>query len=416
MHIVVDTATPARPAPAPRSFNPWSGLGDLPAEAWILFAATLVNRAGTMVLPFLALYVTEHLGHPAQQAGLALTIYGAGSLVSAPVGGRLSDRLGPVRVMQWSLLVSGALLLAMPFARALPSVLALVLLWSFFGEALRPASLAALADIVPAERRTAAFALNRLAIHLGMSIGPAVGGFLAAASFPLLFAIDGVTSIAAALLLMVWALPRARAERPANGRQAGAGAAVLFRSPRALAFLTGVLLVGIVFFQSEATLPLFIVRDMELPTSFYGLLFLVNTGLIILFEVPLNLAMAGWPYRRTLALGALLLGVGFGATAFAMDRTGIVLTVMIWTFGEMILFPVTAAYVADLAPADRRGAYMGVYRTVFGLAFMVGPWAGTVFMERYGAFALWVAVGACALCAAAIFSLASAGRAGVHGS
>jgi MFS family permease len=133
----------------------------------------------------------------------------------------------------------------------------------------------------------------------------------------------------------------------------------------------------------------------------------LNTVLIVFLEIPLNLATSGWPHRHSLVLGALLLAAGFGALAFATTARTILLTVAIWTFGEMILLPASAAYVADLAPADRQGDYMGAYYVAFGLALAVGPWAGTLFMERFGAAALWAAVFASGLCSAGILAIAA---------
>jgi predicted MFS family arabinose efflux permease len=156
---------------------------------------------GTMVVPFLVLYLTEHLGFAVATAGLVLSVYGVGSLVSAPIAGRLCDTVGALRVMQGSLFLSGLLFLLFPLARSAAPVLALAFALAVIAEATRPASLAALTEGIPPEQRKAAIALNRLAINLGMSVGPAVGGFLAMASFPLLFVVDGVTSLVAGLAL-----------------------------------------------------------------------------------------------------------------------------------------------------------------------------------------------------------------------
>lgn len=151
-------------------------------------------------------------------------------------------------------------------------------------------------------------------------------------------------------------------------------------------------------------MPLFLVRDLGVPASTYGLLFTINTGLIILLEVPLNLAMAGWRHQRALALGALLTGAGFGAMALAGNIYEIAATVVVWTFGEMILLPGSSAYAAEIAPADRRGEYMGLYVMSFSTAFTVGPWLGTEVYERFGGSVLWGAAFLCGCLAAAIMA------------
>lgn len=391
--------------------NPWRGLRGLPAEVWAVAATTLVNRMGMMVLPFLVLYLTRHLGYPAATAGLVLTVFGAGGLVSAPVAGRLCDRVGALRVMQAALLLSGGLLLLFPLARGLEAVLGLTLLWALVSEAVRPASLAALTGSLPPEKRTAAIALNRLAINLGMSVGPAVGGFLAMASFPLIFVVDGLTSLAAGLglTLAIWKLGLRRHEDRAAEHAALSGSVPrgVLRDRRMLAFLAGLFLLGVVFLQHEAALPVYLVNDLGLPTSFYGMIFAVNTAMIVLLEVPLNLAMAGWPHRRTLVLGAALCAAGFGALVLASGPVGVVLTVVVWTFGEMIFFPVSATYVSELAPPGRQGAYMGAYSMAWGLAFTLGPAAGTALLDRFGAAALWSTMLAVGLASAGIIGAAT---------
>lgn len=373
--------------------NPWRGLRGLPPEVWTVAGTTLVNRMGMMVLPFLVLYLTQHLGYPPATAGLVLTVFGVGGLVSAPVAGRLCDRVGALRVMQGALLLSGGLLLLFPLARGLQAVLGLTLLWALVSEAVRPASLAALTGSLPPEKRTPAIALNRLAINLGMSVGPAVGGFLAMASFPLIFVVDGLTSLAAGLglTLAIWKLGLRRHEDLAAEHAALTGSVPcgVLRDGRMLVFLAGLFLLGVVFLQHEGALPVYLVRDLGLPTSFYGMIFAVNTVMIVLLEVPLNLAMAGWPHRRALVLGAALCAAGFGALVLASEPWSVVLTVVVWTFGEMIFFPVSATYASELAPPGRQGAYMGAYSMAWGLAFTLGPAAGTALLDRFGAAALW---------------------------
>lgn len=213
-------------------------------------------------------------------------------------------------------------------------------------------------------------------------------------SFPVLFLVDGATSIAAGVVLAVMSR-RMVALRAARGIPAPQRAATPRLGPgvrsdrRFLAFLLGAFLVGMIFFQHTGAMPVFLVRDLGLPSTFFGFLFVVNTILIVLLEVPLNLAMVRWPHARTIALGCVLCGIGFGSMAFATEPWQLVLTVVVWTFGEMMVFPGTAAYVADVAPESRRGEYMGAYTMAFGLAFAVGPWLGTVVMDRAGAPVLW---------------------------
>ncbi len=349
-----------------------------------------------MALPFLALYLTRSLGVSAARAGIVLAAYGVGALVTAPLSGRLADRVGPRRVMIVSLILAGAFVPFFPLIRDFRALVALTIAWAAVSEAFRPASLAILTEMVAPAQRKSAFALNRLAVNLGMSVGPAVGGLLATLSYRALFAVDGVTSIAAGIVLATTGLRASGAATPGPGASAPSSAPAP-RSPASgvladrhfLFFLLAMIPVLLVFFQHASSMPLFLVRDLRLSESAYGLLFTVNTVLIILVEVPLNGAMAEWSHARTLALGSFLSAVGFGAMAFAGNFIAVAATVVIWTFGEMMVFPASAAFVADAAPTDRRGQYMGLYQMTFSLAFTVGPWLGTIALDRLGARVLW---------------------------
>jgi len=378
--------------------NPWRGLGHLPRAVWILSFVTLINRAGMMALPFLVLYLTKNLGYAATTAGLVITMYGLGALIFAPISGKLSDRFGPFRLMQYSLLLSGVILLCFPLAAKLEVILPLTLIWAIISEAFRPASLSAITGIVPPEQRKAAYALNRLAINLGMSLGPAAGGFLILISYPMLFWVDGATSLLAGAVLTFalrkdqkfsTAIAQLQTEVSLSRATANASPRMALADQRLLFFLLAIIPVVIVFFQHESTLPLFLVGDLHLPESAYGILFSVNTILIVLAEVPLNLAMAHWSHRHTLTLGAFLFGLGFGVNIFAVGLLSAALSVVIWTFGEMVFLPGAAAYMAETAPAERRGEYMGLYQMTFSLGFTLSGWIGTSLFQYAGSAALW---------------------------
>lgn len=372
--------------------NPWRGLGFLPRQMWLFSLAVFVNRAGMMVLPFLVLYLNRTLGFTAQEAGIVVTVYGLAALVTAPFAGKLSDALGPMRVMRYSLAVTGVLLFLLPLATDYSVILAAVTVWSAVSEAFRPAGLAFIADITPPEQRKAAFALNRLAINLGMSIGPAAGGFIFVVSYHALFWVDGLTALAASALLFLpsWKpfLHVHHAARDAAATDSSAGLPA-FRNPRLLYFLLASLPVLIIFFQHEAAVPLFLVRDLHLPESDFGLMFTINTVLIILLEVPLNLATADRPHREMLSVGALLVGLGFGAMVFISDFWGVAATVVIWTFGEMILLPASATYMSEIAPPARRGEYMGLFQMTFSLGFALSAFVGTTILDQFGSATLW---------------------------
>ncbi len=345
---------------------------------------------GMMGLPFLVIYLTSARGFTPSDAGLVLSIYGLSALLTSPFAGRLSDAIGPIRVMKLSLLSSGIVLILFPFASTFPLIVAGTVLWSVTGEAFRPASLAVITSVVPSERRRSAFSVNRLAINLGMSIGPAFGGFLLMYSFPLIFWVDGATSLLAAVLVTFAMRHRAISVLHTQGViQTPTPATAIWKDRRMVYFALTILPVFITFFQHSSTVPLVFFEVLHQPASAFGFLFTFNTVLIVLVEIPLNLATAHWSHRTVLALGAVLVGAGFGAMTFATGFWTVAGTVVIWTFGEMIFLPGASAYVSNIAPVDRQGVYMGAYQMVASASFAIGPWLGATVYERFGSTTLW---------------------------
>ena len=391
---VRETRRPPRRWPfsfADSRLNPWRGLGGLPREVWLLFATNLINRAGMMVLPFLVLYLTRELGFSLARAGSMLAVYGASAIVFGPIGGRLSDRIGALPVMRVSLIASGLVLFLFPLAKSFVAVAAMTVFWAGCAEMFRPASLAAITHVVAPEQRRQAFALNRLAINLGMSIGPALGGFLATVSFHAMFAVDAVTTLLAGTLLAVtpWRAFSGVNSEAANRQGSRIGPATILHDGRFLVFLCGVILVGIVFFQHESALPLYLVQYLHLSPAFYGMLFTINTLLIVGLEVPIVTATAHWRNRRSLIIGCLLFAIGFGALGVIASPGGVIATVVVWTFGEMLLFPALSAHMAEIAPENRRGAYMGAYSMSLSISLTIGPWMGTQLLAILGPVRVW---------------------------
>jgi len=373
--------------------NPYSGLKNIPKNIWILAAATLINRSGTMVLPFIALYANQILNASKSDAGLVLAAYGIGAFITAPFAGKLSDKIGTLRMMKISLFSTGVFLFLYSFVTNFIMFLALTFIWAILSEAFRPASMAFISDEITSDRRKTAFALQRLAINLGMSIGPVVGGILSTINFHLLFYINGLTGLAAGTFL---SLSHFEKQETAERGQARIEEHTVhekvnvFADRRLLYFLLALIPVEIVFFQHIGALPLFIVSDLGYTNAVFGLLTAVNTVLIIFIEVPLNDSMRNWDDRKSIGLGALLSGVGFGLMAFTNTIPPIVFLIVIWTFGEMIFFPSAGEYIAKIAPEKQRGEYMGYFQMSFSFAFMVGPWLGTTALDLYGPFNLWI--------------------------
>ena len=346
-----------------------------------------------MVLPFIALYARQELNVSVGNAGLVLAFYGIGAFISAPFSGKLSDKIGALKLMTISLITTGLFLFLYSVITNFILFLALTFVWAIISEAFRPASMSFISSEITSERRKTAFALNRLAINLGMSIGPLAGGILSTINFHLLFYVDGLTSVAAGVFLIFspWEKHETVEKETEINKQSIAHEKVsVFSDRRLLYFLLALIPVEIVFFQHIGALPLFIVTELGYSNAVFGFLTAVNTILIIFIEVPLNDSMRNWEDWKSIGLGALLSGVGFGLMAFTQTIPPIVFLIVIWTFGEMIFFPSAGEYVAKIAPPKQRGEYMGYFQMSFSFSFMVGPWLGAFALEHFGSFNLWI--------------------------
>ena len=382
----------------------WAQLREMPRDLWVLFVTTLINRLGSMVLPFMVLYFTRELHFSVSQAGFLLALYGIGAMITAPLSGMLCDRFGADRILKISLFLSSIFLCAFPIVKSFPGVVVMTILLAITSEMFRPASATLVTTSVQPEQRKTGFALFRQAINIGMSVGPALGGFLAEISFFYIFLIDGLTSLAGGIIAVAGLQKRDRNAPPKTDGSAPAGSRFALKDGPYVYFLIALLPIIITFFQHISTMPLYMVQDLKLSPAKYGLSFTFNTLLVILLEVPLNIYTSHWSFRRSLSLGSMLIALGFGSMVLADNFLTVLLTVVIWTFGEMIFLPGCAAYVAEIAPPNRQGQYMGFYTMAFSIAFTIGPWLGTVLMEKYGAATMWIFMLILGMISTAMFS------------
>jgi MFS family permease len=374
-----------------------AGLRALPRPAWILFFGTFLNKFGTFVVPFLALYLTRQ-GYTLGDAGLAIGAYGVGHLIASPLGGWLADRVGRRNTIVLSMFSGAAAMLLLSQAHGLPLIMTCTALAGLTGELYRPAASALLADLVPAGQRVTAFSAYRLAFNAGWAFGPATAGFLAAHGYFWLFVGDAATSVLFGLVAF-FALPRGVQARP---RDASWGEALAFirRDRQFYPLLLSGLAMGLIFFQMASTFGLY-VTQLGFSPAVYGGIISLNGVLVVFCELPLTAITRKYPAQLVIATGYALLGAGFALNAFAHTVPALVACVVVFTLGEMISMPIALAFVADLAPANMRGRYLGAYGLTWALALAIGPALGMK-LFAHGAPTLWLTCGILGLLAAGV--------------
>jgi MFS family permease len=378
--------------------------GGLPRTFWVLCAGMLVNRAGSFVLTFLSVYLTQVRGFPIATVGLVVALYGAGGMLASLLGGYFADHVGRRATMLGALTLGGLGMISLGFARDIHVIAPMVFGVAMAGEAYRPAMQAAVSDLVPARERVRAFGMFYWVINIGFSIGAVLGGALATVSFLLLFLGDGLTSLMFALLI-AREVPETRpAVQPHPSGHPRRGLVREFLTP----FTDGpfgvlivlCVLLMLVFLQHISTLPI----DMGahgVSRAWLGAVLAINGVIIVLLQPFLAPLLQRLNRSRMLATGAVLVGAGYGLNAIARTAAMFGLGVLIWSVGEIFVLPIGNAVVADVAPSHMRGRYQGAYGLTFGVAGLCAPLIGTSVMQRFGAPVLWV--GCLALgCAVAI--------------
>ncbi|NND33214.1 MAG: MFS transporter [Saprospiraceae bacterium] len=370
--------------------NSFKGLS---REVWTLAIVLLINRSGMMVLPFLTLYSTKDLGFTITQAGIVTGMYGAGSLAGSWLGGWLTDRVGFYPVLSRSLVLGGLGMASLLLFRDFHVLCLVIFLTSTILDASRPPLMAAVSIFSKPENQTRAIALIRMALNLGISIGPAVAGLLAGTlGYDWLFIIDGITCLLAALYLIRNLDPsqkkRPKPEIPATGAKRASSDTIY------LLFLLVAAINIVAFMQIMSTAPLFFSEVMQLSETQIGLFFTFNGLLVFVFEMPLvSYSQRIWTPFKSMILGALL--IGFGVLSLNLPvhwLIAITLYNVLISFGEIINFPFGNSLALTRAPAHLKGKYMGFWAMMFSSTFIIAPVLGTRLIEYFGFTVTWFVI------------------------
>jgi MFS family permease len=333
-----------------------------------------------MVWPFLTIYVRQLLQVPLTTVTLLFTFNSVAGLVAMSFVGPAVDRFGRKRAMVLGLAANCLVLLSMSRAHTWAAWAVLMALWGALGPLYRVGADAMVADLTAPERRAGAYSLLRIASNLGVAIGPAIGGFVTSASYTVAFYFaSGAQALFAALVGR-----GTRETLPSRVRTSGGeprvtsrgGYGPVFRDRRFLVFCGIFTVASMPSALMMMLLAVYAKENFAVPESQYGFIMATNAMMVVLFQYAVTRASAPHPPLHVLALGALLYGVGAGSVALGDSFWGFWISRVILTVGELLLAPTGTAFAANLAPADMRGRYMGLYGLSWGVSFGIAPVIG----------------------------------------
>ncbi len=400
------------PVAAPRLFARAIGpYLQLPTPVLILCLGSFINRAGAFVMLFMTIYVSEHLGYGITFATNCFGVFGAGSIISSLAGGQLADRFGRKPIMLLALFGGAATLVLMSAVESRWGILSLMFLFSLTADLYRPAASAMVGDLVDTTNRPLAFGLMYIAFNLGFAVAAPVGGFLAEHSFRWLFWGDAITTAAYGLMIVLFireTLPEHKpsADAPTRKPQVGWSEAMrhISRDTTFLLFSLAALLTSIVFMQGFSTLPIYMTQ-LGLSKELIGWLLSANGILIVLLQIPITTMLNRFHRVLVILAGELLIAIGFGLTVFAAAWSMLLLTIVVWTTGEVVQAAFKQSMVADLAPITMRGRYMGVFALCHAIGMTGGVPLGGQILERYGPTVLWPMCFALAMTASIVYGV-----------
>ncbi|WP_129713588.1 MFS transporter [Pedobacter sp. SYP-B3415] len=379
----------------------------LTRDSWLLSLVMLINRCGTMVVPFLSIYCIRELHFSVGQAGILLGIFGIGAIIGSFIGGKLTDWLGFYDVQVGSMLIGGALFVMVSFLRSFEVMAAGILVLSICNEAVRPANTAAVAAYSAPEATTRAFSLNRLAINLGWSVGGGLGGLLASIDYHLIFWVDGITNIFAALMLLRLMPRRVQAgkkeHQPENTQEASP-----YRDGVFLIFMLFMLCYASCFVQFMVIQPVFYKLQWGFNEKFIGFLLALNGLIIVFIEMVLVQRLENRRHPLLYAVAGILLS----ALAFLCvnvlppGKSNALVVVVLITFGEILAIPFITTFWVARTTVRNRGSYAGIFAMGWAAAQIIGPAAGGLVVERAGFPLLWwILFGLCLFTALAYYLL-----------
>jgi predicted MFS family arabinose efflux permease len=378
----------------------------LSRETWLLSLIMLINRSGTMVVPFMTLYLTSDSMHRSlSDAGLVMGLFGFGAVIGAYFGGKISDLIGFYKVQLFTLFFGGVMFVVLGQVKSYPLICVCTFLLSLVNEAFRPANSTAIAIYSKPENRTRSYSLNRLAINLGWAVGSSIGGIIASYNYELLFWVDGFTNIGAAFLLFIYLNPKTRLT-PKHEQKPGSNKVLsAYRDKTYLWFIFLVMLFAFCFFQLFTTIPNYFRDNLHLSERYIGFIMALNG----IFIVGLEMVMIYYlekknKYTLYIVWGTFICALSYFSLLIPGNaKTVTLIMIALITIGEIAVMPFMNTFWTQRSNEKNRGQYAALYTMAWGVAQTLGPFFCSRIVDGSSFEVLFIVMGLITLFATAGF-------------
>ncbi len=368
----------------------------LSKQTWLLSFIMLINRSGTMVVPFMTLYLTgKTMNRTLSEAGAVMGLFGLGAVVGAYFGGKFSDKVGFHKVQLLTLFFGGILFIVLGQIKSYPLICICTFILSLVNEAFRPANSSAIAFYSKPENRTRSYSLNRLSVNLGWAIGASIGGFIASYNYELLFWVDGITNIGAAILLFLILKPAILTRKKAEAEKVVPEKLSAYNDKTYLWFTVCVTFFGFCFFQLFTTVPKYFRDNLFLSEKYIGLLMALNGLLIVAFEMVMIYKLE----QKNRNHFYIMIGTVFCAFAYLSllipGNAKVVTLIMILfiTIGEISSMPFMNTFWTLRANETNRGQYAALFTMAWGIAQTAGPFFCSALVEATNFNVMFIVLG-----------------------
>lgn len=364
-----------------------------PRQFWLIALGVLISSSGSsMIWPFQLIYVSRQLGVQMSTVASLITLSSATGLMVSFIGGSIADRIGRKPIMFGAQVAHGIAYIMMSFSTSYLGFLIPMTIMSTATPLYSVGSDSMMADMIPPEQRTEGYSILRMINNAGLAIGPAIGGFIVSKSYAVAFNLAAASMIFYGFMLLLFVRETldkrpggaARTERESFG---GYNRVLKDRF-----FVTFVLIISVGMIaplMMWTLLAVYTKLNYGLPEYLYSWIPITNAVMCVFVQYFVTRFSGRFRPLPAIAVGMLIYALGVGSVAWMNSFQGFVVSMVILTFGELILVPTGTTFVANRAPADLRGRYMSIYWITWGLSRAVAPLIGGILNDQISPRAVW---------------------------